>query len=98
MRFARRLCVHWHCRDAVGHAELFVDGLGVAALLLSLDVENVKCFDGSRKLRLAPITLIFGPNSAGKSSLLQALLLVVQSLLFAEPDEPPLVLQGPYVD
>src|SRR3954470_1854904 len=33
-----------------------------------------------KRARLAPITLIYGPNSAGKSSLLQSLLLLKQSL------------------
>lgn len=47
---------------------------------------------------LAPITLVYGPNSAGKSTLLQALLLMKQTMESADPQDPSLVLRGPLVD
>ncbi|MGJ7441048.1 AAA family ATPase [Aquipuribacter sp. MA13-6] len=43
-----------------------------------LGVENWKIFDAAA-LDVAPITLLFGENSSGKSSLIQALLLMQQS-------------------
>ena len=49
-------------------------------LLTRLRVENVKAFADPQDIELAPITLIYGPNSAGKSTLLQTLLLLKQSL------------------
>lgn len=49
-------------------------------MLTELRIDHYKAFKGPQTLRLAPITLLFGPNSAGKSSLLQALLLLKQSL------------------
>ena len=49
-------------------------------LLTELHVENFKSFGREQRVPLAPITLIYGPNSAGKSSLLQILLLLKQSL------------------
>jgi predicted ATPase len=42
---------------------------------LSFSIANFKSFGSkSNEIPLRPITLIFGPNSAGKSSLLQALM------------------------
>ena len=45
-----------------------------------LEIENFKPFGERVKIPLAPITLIFGENSAGKSSILQCLYLLKQSL------------------
>ncbi|MDO5676807.1 MAG: DUF3696 domain-containing protein [Propionibacteriaceae bacterium] len=50
-----------------------------ARLLKQLRVENVKSFSSAQEARLAPITLVYGPNSAGKSTLVQALLMLLQS-------------------
>lgn len=49
-------------------------------MLKSIKIENFKPFGKGRTVRLAPITLIYGPNSSGKSSLIQALLLLRQTL------------------
>lgn len=49
-------------------------------LLTELAVANFKSFAEERRAPLAPITLIYGPNSSGKSSLLQTLLLLKQSI------------------
>lgn len=49
-------------------------------MLKSIKIENFKPFGKGRIMRLAPITLIYGPNSSGKSSLIQALLLMRQTL------------------
>src|SRR5664280_2632988 len=45
----------------------------------SLTIENLKSFGGVHSIPLAPLTLIYGPNSGGKSSLLQGLLLLAQT-------------------
>ena len=42
-------------------------------MLTGLDIENFKCFGKRVHIPLAPITLIYGENSAGKSSILKAL-------------------------
>jgi predicted ATPase len=47
----------------------------------------------SAELRLAPITLLIGGNNTGKSTVLQALALLAQSV-----DQPKLQTWGPYVD
>lgn len=44
-----------------------------AALIERLHIENLKAFAGPHEVGLAPLTLVYGPNSAGKSTLLQAL-------------------------
>jgi hypothetical protein len=45
----------------------------------SLEIENFKAFGRRIRIPLAPITLIFGENSAGKSSILHALNLLKQT-------------------
>jgi AAA15 family ATPase/GTPase len=39
-------------------------------------VGNFKAFADTRRIPLKPINLIFGPNSAGKSSLIHSLALI----------------------
>ena len=48
-------------------------------MIRSLYLENLKCFE-SLRLGLAPLTLLTGFNAAGKSTSLQALLLLAQTL------------------
>jgi predicted ATPase len=48
-------------------------------LLTKLGLENFKPFGDRTSVELSPLTLLAGPNSAGKSSLLQALLLLGQA-------------------
>lgn len=62
-------------------------------LLTGLAIEGFKSFRDRIDLPLAPLTLVYGPNSAGKSSLIQSLLLLKQSL-----DHPYLVTQGTVAD
>lgn len=45
-------------------------------LLRSLHIENLKSLLGSHEVGLAPLTLIYGPNAAGKTSVLQSIRLV----------------------
>ena len=45
-------------------------------MISSISIENFKAFGKKQKLPIKPITLIFGPNSSGKSS-------IIHSLLFA---------------
>jgi AAA15 family ATPase/GTPase len=50
-------------------------------LIKKLRLENFQGFGKNTEIELAPITLIFGPNSSGKSSLIKSLLLMKQSVL-----------------
>jgi hypothetical protein len=43
-------------------------------MLTSLEIENFKGFAARQRIDFAPLTLLFGANSAGKSTILQALL------------------------
>ena len=49
-------------------------------MLHALELENFKAFGKRAHIPFAPITLIFGENSAGKSTILQALYLLKQTL------------------
>ena len=49
-------------------------------MLHALELENFKAFGARTRIPFAPITLIFGENSAGKSTILQALYLLKQTL------------------
>ena len=48
-------------------------------MLHALELENFKAFGERSRIPFAPITLIFGENSAGKSTILQALYLLKQT-------------------
>lgn len=48
-------------------------------MLNALTLENFKAFGKSTRIEFAPITLVLGENSAGKSSILQALNLLKQT-------------------
>lgn len=48
-------------------------------MLKSIDLENFKAFGERTMIPLAPITLIYGENSSGKSSILQSLNLLKQT-------------------
>jgi tRNA1(Val) A37 N6-methylase TrmN6 len=62
-------------------------------LLTQISIENFKAFGEQIEIKLAPLTLIYGANSAGKSSVIQALLLLKQSV-----DSTFLITQGPTTD
>lgn len=49
-------------------------------MIKQLRIRNFKVFGTAQILDLSPITLIFGPNSGGKSTIIQALLLIKQSI------------------
>lgn len=50
-------------------------------MIQKLRLGNFQGFGQKTEIELAPITLIFGPNSSGKSSLIKSFLLLKQSLL-----------------
>jgi predicted ATPase len=68
-------------------------------MLTGLRLVNFKSWDDTGQVRLAPLTVFFGRNSSGKSSLIQSLLLMKQT---AESLDPRQVLQlggrEPYAD
>jgi hypothetical protein len=66
-------------------------------MLIEIALENFKPFGTRQVAPLAPITLIYGPNSGGKSSLIQALMLLKQSMT-TSGDSTGLIPRGEYVD
>lgn len=65
-------------------------------MIESLSIENFKIFAQTGKIPIKPLTVIVGKNSSGKSSAIQAMLLLQQSMLeraIANP-LPQLVLNG----
>jgi hypothetical protein len=61
-------------------------------------IQNFKAFPDSGTLPLRPITLVYGPNSSGKSSIIQSILLLKQTLEEAENPETLLLPKGNLVD
>ena len=66
-------------------------------MLQKIGLTNFKCFD-SLELACAPLTLLCGLNGMGKSSVLQALLVLRQSAISGELDQGRLVLGGELAD
>ena len=48
--------------------------------ITSISLTNFRAFSYTQKIEIAPVTMLFGPNSAGKSSILMALAYVQQIL------------------
>lgn len=63
-------------------------------MLKSWSIDNFKSIVHSGELKLAPVTVLAGLNSSGKSSLLQSILMISQTLANGVLDRP-LVLNGP---
>lgn len=64
------------------------------ARLLSVEVERFKSYEAATRIDLAPLTVIVGRNNSGKSTLIQALLLLKQTLAHPRADVP-VHLEGP---
>ena len=69
-----------------------------AAVNFEYELKNFKAFPTSNAIALRPITLVYGPNSSGKSSVLQSLLLLKQTLDESETPETLLLPKGNLVD
>ncbi|MDC5641068.1 AAA family ATPase, partial [Acinetobacter baumannii] len=50
-------------------------------MITNYSIENFKVFLTEANLKFAPITLIYGPNSSGKSSIIQSLIVLRESLI-----------------
>jgi predicted ATPase len=55
-------------------------GIRRKAMLTKLQVKNFKCFEDTGELELRPLTVFVGPNSSGKSSIVQFLLALRQTV------------------
>lgn len=66
-------------------------------MLKSISLENYKCFKEKTDIDIAPLTVLCGVNSSGKSSILKSLLMLKQSYE-NESSSHSLLLSGEYVD
>lgn len=66
-------------------------------MFTAIDIKNFKAFSDWQSLSLAPITLVYGPNSSGKSSIIHSIMLLRQSLT-RPSTQGGLVSNGEYVD
>src|SRR3954454_21774697 len=62
-----------------------------------IEIENFKGISGCQAIELRPITLLFGPNSAGKSTILQALH-YLREILERKNIDPDLTIAGGLID
>ena len=67
-------------------------------MLSEYQIHNFKAFANQEKIPIRPITLIYGQNSSGKSSVLQSLLLLKQTLQEATDPQTLLLAKGNLVD
>ena len=65
-------------------------------MITEYQIANFKAFGSPQTLPIRPITLIFGPNSSGKSSIFQSLLMLKQTL--EQPEDQILSVKGNLVD
>lgn len=66
-------------------------------MLQSLFIQNFKKFNHGQKIELKPLTIICGRNSSGKSTILQSLLLMKQSISARNDDSLALSFSGPFI-
>lgn len=66
-------------------------------MLKSISLENYKCFKDKTDIKIAPLTVLCGVNSSGKSSILKSLLMLKQSYENTEATNQ-MTFNGNYVD
>lgn len=66
-------------------------------MLNSVGLENYKCFKNNTSLDIAPLTVLCGVNSSGKSSLIKSILMLKQTAS-GRTQDPSVILSGDYVD
>lgn len=65
-------------------------------MLDEIRIRNFKCLRDTGVLKIRPLTILIGPNSSGKSSLIQFLLMIRQTLA-SRDYESPLIFNGPCI-
>lgn len=67
-------------------------------MLKEYQITNFKAFAGPANIPIKPITLIFGPNSSGKSAILQSMLMLKQTIEESRDPSIALLPKGNMVD
>lgn len=71
---------------------------GGPPLITAIEIENFKGIGPRQRIELRPITLLFGPNSAGKSSILHAILFAQEAFARRNFDAGQTARGGEFVD
>jgi predicted ATPase len=66
--------------------------------LTAITLENFKSIEGPVRIELAPLTLLFGPNNAGKSTIIHALMYARELLANNNADPRGTVMGGKTAD
>lgn len=66
-------------------------------MLKNINLENYKCFRNNTDIKIAPLTIICGVNSSGKSSIIKSLLMLKQSAE-SKLSDTSIMLSGDLVD
>lgn len=69
-----------------------------STLFSRIRLKNFRCYEDSGNVPLRPLTIIVGPNNSGKSTLIDALLLLKQTITEGSPAASPLITKGSDVD
>ncbi|MFP3868509.1 MAG: DUF3696 domain-containing protein [Desulfobacteraceae bacterium] len=67
-------------------------------MITEYQLTNFKAFGDTQTLPIRPLTLIFGPNSSGKSSIFQSVLMLKQTIEQGESSQTRLLFKGNLVD
>src|SRR5438552_13324428 len=67
-------------------------------MMRSLRVGNFKAFAEPQRIPLRPLTLVYGPNSAGKSSIIHSLALAHHAILTGDLDTQRTEIGGESID
>ena len=67
-------------------------------MIKNLYINNFRSFSKEQNIPIKPITLVYGANSVGKSSVLKSLLLMKQTLEKTTDPNSDLLTKGNYVD
>lgn len=67
-------------------------------MLNKIEIENFKGFSEIQEIPIRPLTLLYGPNSAGKSSIIKSLLLFKQTLNSINTSKSAILPKGELVD
>ena len=66
-------------------------------MLTNIRLRNMKALEDTGDLTIKPLTMLIGPNSAGKSTVLQSLLMIKQTV-DSRDLRNPLTINGPWVE
>ena len=70
----------------------------ITEMITNIRLQNLKALKDTGNLEIRPLNFLIGPNSSGKSALLQALLMIKQTVEDTRDQTNPLRINGPWVE